>query len=152
MRRWLTVLLCSMLPVLELRGAVPMGLSLGLPHLPVLMVSILGNLVPVPFVILFARHVFRWIRDHIAWLERAVARLEARAEKKARILQKYELFGLYLLVAVPLPGTGAWTGALVAALLNIRLKNAFPTIAAGIVTAGLIMYILSLGVGAVLTP
>lgn len=152
MRRWLTVLFCSMLPVLELRGAVPMGLSLGLPHLPVLIISILGNLIPVPFVILFIRHVFQWIRGHFEWLEHTIARLEARAERKARLLQKYELFGLYLLVAIPLPGTGAWTGSLIAALLNIRLKTAFPTIAAGVATAGLIMYILSLGVGAVLTP
>lgn len=151
MWKWLTVALLSMLPVVELRGAVPVGLSMGLPHLPVVIVSILCNLLPTPFVILCIRRVFRWLRTRAAWLERLVSRLERRAQKKADLLYRYELFGLYLLVAIPLPGTGAWTGALLAALLNIRLKAAFPAIAAGVATAGVIMYVFSIGMGAVLT-
>lgn len=83
MKRWLMVLLMAMLPVVELRGAVPFGLGLGLPHLPVLLVSILGNMIPVPFVILFSRCAFRWMRRHIPCLGRLADRLEARAEKKA---------------------------------------------------------------------
>ena len=146
---WLTVALFAMLPVVELRGAVPIGLGLGLPHIPVLVVSILANMIPVPFIILGIRHVFRWLRRHAPKLERLVSKLEARAAKKADLVRKYELLGLYILVAIPLPGTGAWTGALVAAVLNLRLKTAFPAIFAGVVTAGVVMYLLSLGVGAV---
>jgi len=146
---WLTVALFAMLPVVELRGAVPIGLGLGLPHIPVLVVSILANMIPVPFIILGIRHVFRWLRRHAPNLERLVSKLEARAAQKADLVRKYELLGLYILVAIPLPGTGAWTGALVAAVLNLRLKTAFPAIFAGVVTAGVVMYLLSLGVGAV---
>lgn len=146
---WLTVAFFAMLPVVELRGAVPIGLGLGLPHIPVLIVSILANMIPVPFIILGIRHVFRWMRRHSSKLERLVSKLEARAAKKANLVRRYELLGLYILVAIPLPGTGAWTGALVAAVLNLRLKVAFPAVFAGVVTAGLVMYLLSLGVGAV---
>ena len=148
---WLTVALFAMLPVVELRGAVPIGLGLGLPHIPVLVVSILANMIPVPFIILGIRHVFRWLRRHAPNLERLVSKLEARAAQKADLVRKYELLGLYILVAIPLPGTGAWTGALVAAVLNLRLKTAFPAIFAGVVTAGVVMYLLSLGVGAVVS-
>ena len=146
---WLTVVFFAMLPVVELRGAVPIGLGLGLPHIPVLIVSILAYMIPVPFIILGIRHVFRWMRRHSLKLERLVSKLEARAAKKAILVRRYELLGLYILVAIPLPGTGAWTGALVAAVLNLRLKVAFPAVFAGVVTAGLVMYLLSLGVGAV---
>lgn len=146
---WLTVALFAMLPVVELRGAVPIGLGLGLEPIPVLIVSILANMVPVPFIILGIRRVFRWMRRHSVRLERLVSRLEQRAAKKAQLINRYKLLGLYILVAIPLPGTGAWTGALVAALMNLRLKTAFPTIFAGVATAGGIMYVLSLGVGAV---
>ena len=147
---WLTVALFAMLPVVELRGAVPIGLGLGLPHIPVLIVSIVANMIPVPFIILGARRVFRWVRCRSERLEQMVSRPERRAAKKAALVRKYELLGLYVLVAVPLPGTGAWTGALVAAVLNLRLKTAFPAIFAGVVTAGVIMFVLSLGVGAVI--
>ncbi len=150
MKRWLMVLLMAMLPVVELRGAVPFGLGLGLPHLPVLLVSILGNMIPVPFVILFSRCAFRWMRRHIPCLGRLADRLEARAEKKSGLIRRYRLLGLYLFVAIPLPGTGAWTGALIAALLDIRLLTAFPAILGGVATAGGIMYLLSLGVGNVI--
>ncbi len=91
---WLTVAFFAMLPVVELRGAVPIGLGLGLPHIPVLVVSILANMVPVPFIILCVRHVFRWLRTKSAKLERLVSTLEARAAKKADLVRKYELLGL----------------------------------------------------------
>ncbi len=149
MRDWLTVALFAMLPVVELRGAVPIGLSLGLAHIPVLIVSILANMVPVPFIILGIRKVFHWMRRKSAKLEHLVSKLEGRAAKKADLVRKYELLGLYVLVAIPLPGTGAWTGALVAAVMNLRLKAAFPVIFAGVATAAAVMYLLSLGVGAV---
>ena len=148
MKRWLMVLLMAMLPVVELRGAVPFGLGLGLPHLPVLLVSILGNMIPVPFVILFSRCAFRWMRRHIPCLGRLADRLEARAEKKSGLIRRYRLLGLYLFVAIPLPGTGAWTGALVAALMDIRLKRAIPAILIGVLIAGLLVTLACTGVRA----
>ena len=111
--------------------------------------AILGNLVPVPFIMLLVRRVFRWLRKtaffgpRIDWLER-------RAHLKGRLVRKYRLPGLILLVAIPLPGTGAWTGALVAALLDIRLRNAFPAITAGVVIAGGIITLLTAGVAGLL--
>lgn len=145
--KYLTVLGMAALPVLELRGAVPYGVAMDLPLLPVLAVSILGNMLPVPFIILFIRQVFDWMKRKSARLSRIAERLEDRAHAKGKdMLVKYELLGLFVLVAIPLPGTGAWTGALVAALFNLRLKGALPAIFAGVVAAGIIMSVISYGV------
>ena len=145
---WMTFLV-GMTPILELRGAIPLGAVAGLPPLTACAAAILGNLVPVPFIMLLVRRVFRWLRKtaffgpRIDWLER-------RAHLKGRLVRKYRLPGLILLVAIPLPGTGAWTGALVAALLDIRLRNAFPAITAGVVIAGGIITLLTAGVAGLL--
>ena len=134
-----------MVPVIELRGAIPVGIAAGLPPAVACAVAILGNLLPVPFIMLLARRVFNWLRDSrlfgskIVWLER-------RAHLKGRIVRKYRLLGLVVLVAIPLPGTGAWTGALVASLLDIRLRNALPAILLGLVIAGVLITLLTLGV------
>ena len=135
----------SMVPVIELRGAIPYGLAFGLPLPLVLIVSVLGNMVPVPFIALFIRKIFAWMRKTSRRLDDIVTKLEERAHKKAKTVQKYKLLGLYILVAIPLPGTGAWTGALAAALLNMRLKTAVPAIFAGVLTAGLIVLAVSYG-------
>ncbi|MBQ4354374.1 MAG: small multi-drug export protein [Clostridia bacterium] len=144
--KYLTVFGMAMLPVLELRGSVPWGVAQDLPYLAVLFVSIIGNMVPVPFIILFVRRIFAWMRRKSTLLGNIAAKLEKRARDKGSILVKYETLGLFILVAIPLPGTGAWTGALVAALFDLRLKNALPAITGGVVTAGLIMTVLSYGV------
>ncbi len=145
--KYLTVFGVAALPVLELRGAVPYGIAMDLPLLPVLVVSVLGNMLPVPFIILFIRQIFEWMKRKSAWLRGIAERLESRAHAKgSNMLVKYELLGLFILVAIPLPGTGAWTGALVAALFNLRIKNAFPVILAGVVAAGIIMSVISYGV------
>ena len=134
----------AMIPVVELRGAIPVGVAAGLPPAVACAVAILGNLLPVPFIMLLARWVFNWLRDSrlfgskIVWLER-------RAHLKGRIVRRYRLPGLVVLVAIPLPGTGAWTGALVASLLDIRLRNALPAILAGLVIAGGITTAVTLG-------
>ena len=134
-----------MVPVIELRGAIPVGIAAGLPPAVACAAAILGNLLPVPFIMLLARRVFNWLRDtrlfgpKIVWLER-------RAHLKGRIVRKYRLLGLVVLVAIPLPGTGAWTGALVASLLDIRLRNALPAILLGLVIAGVLITLLTLGV------
>ena len=142
----LATFITAMLPVVELRGALPLGVSLGLPHLTAYFVAVVGNLVPVPFIILFARSIFKWLKKHVPFLRRIVVRLEWRARKKRSYIDKWSLLGLFLLVAIPLPGTGAWTGALVAALFDIRLKRAMPVIAAGVLAAGLIVLAITFGV------
>ena len=134
----------SMVPVLELRGAIPFGLAFGLSPLSVYIVSVIGNLIPVPAVMLLIRSVFQWLRRW-QWWENKINWLETRAHLKGRFVRKYRLFGLVLLVAIPLPGTGAWTGALVATLLNIRIRVALPCILIGVLIAGGITMSVALG-------
>jgi uncharacterized membrane protein len=117
---------------------------MGLPFYAVFVAAVLGNLVPVPFLILFTRRIFDWLKRRR--LGKFVARLEQKAASKEDLLKKYELLGLCILVAIPLPGTGAWTGALVAAVFDIRLKHAFPVIALGVVIAAIIVSSISYGV------
>ena len=142
----LMTFLISMVPVIELRGAIPAAVLAGLDIRVALIVAIVGNLVPVPFIIVFIRKIFKWLRQKSRWLGDMVRRMEEKADaKKAQVL-RYEFWGLLLLVAIPLPGTGAWTGARVAAMLDMQLKRAFPAIAAGVVVAGLIVTIATYGV------
>ena len=142
----LSVFGLAMIPVFELRGAIPVGVAAGLPFWMVFLTAFLGNLLPVPFLILFTRRVFEWLRTKSALLERFVSRLEGKAATKEDLLKKYELLGLCILVAIPLPGTGAWTGSLVAAVFDIRLKHAFPAIALGVLIAGIIVSVVTYGV------
>lgn len=135
----LITFIVSMVPVIELRGAIPIGVGLGMSPLAALGISIVGNLVPVPFIILFIRKIFQWMRRHMPRLEKLVSRMEEKAEKHKDLVTKWEFWGLLILVAIPLPGTGAWTGALVAALMDLRLKKSFPAIFTGVVIAGLIV-------------
>ena len=114
--------LISMVPVIELRGAIPIGVGAGLNLWLAIGVSIVGNLVPVPFIIIFIKKIFAWLRTVSKKLDGLVTRLEKRAEAKSVTVQKYAFWGLFILVAIPLPGTGAWTGALVAAMLEMPLK------------------------------
>lgn len=146
----LTTFFISMVPVLELRAAIPFGTANGLPLWAAILISIVGNLVPVPFIITFIRKIFAWLRRKSAKLNGLVVRLETRAARKSGVVEKYAFWGLFVLVAVPLPGTGAWTGALVAAMLDMRLKRAFPAILMGVITAGAIVAFLTYGAGALL--
>ena len=131
--------LVSMVPVIELRGAIPIGVGYGLPYWMAVVISVIGNIVPVPFIILFIRKIFELMRKWSKKLDGLVTRLEKRAESKSDVVQKYAFWGLFILVAIPLPGTGAWTGALVAAMLDMRLKRAFPAIFLGVVGAAVIV-------------
>ncbi len=140
------VFLLAMTPVLELRAAVPAGIAMGLNPYAVYVTAVLGNMLPVPFIILFIRKIFDWMRGREGIFAKVVEKLEAKAYKGAKLFYKYELFGLFLLVAIPLPGTGAWTGALVAALLNIRMRNAILIILAGVCAAGIAVSAAALGV------
>lgn len=142
----LLTMLISMLPVVELRGGLPAGVAMGLPIPAAFLASLIGNMIPVPFIILFVRPLFKWVRVHIPKLEGFVSRLESRARSKSADVVRYQTWGLLLFVAIPLPGTGAWTGALIAAVLNMRLKRAVPVIFLGVVIAGLIITLLTHGV------
>lgn len=136
----------SMLPVVELRGGLPYGIALGMDYPLALTAAILGNMVPVPFIILYIRHVFHWLRKRSPWWHEKIESLEKKAHLKGRVVRKYSTIGLCILVAIPLPGTGAWTGALVAAMLDIRLKRALPTIFLGVCIAATIMTAVTFGV------
>lgn len=139
----------SMVPVVELRGAIPLGVAAGLHPLAAAAAAVLGNMVPVPFILLLLRQVFALLR-RVPWLGEKVDWLERRAHLKGRMVKKYRLLGLMLLVAVPLPGTGAWTGALVAVMLDIRFRNALPAIALGVLAAGAVVTAATCGVAGLL--
>lgn len=134
----------AMIPVIELRGAIPVGVAAGLSPALACAAAIAGNLVPVPFIILLVRRVFDWLRD-TRYLGPKILWLEQRAHLKGRLVRKYRLMGLVILVGIPLPGTGAWTGALVAALLDIRLRTAVPAILAGVLIAAAITLSVTMG-------
>lgn len=146
MKDFLWVVLVSMVPVVELRGAIPIGCGLGLPAWQVYIAAVLGNLIPVPFIILFVRPVFAFIRKRWKWLSGIVDKIENRAGRNVPRVQRFQILGLFLFVAVPIPGTGAWMGSLIAALLDVRLRRAFPTILLGLLVAGAIMTAVSYGV------
>lgn len=146
----LYVFLVSMLPILELRAAIPLGAALGLPIYTNYLVSVLGNFLPVPFILLFIRRILEWMKT-TARLSRVALWLEEKAEKHSDKVLRYATFGLFLFVAIPLPGTGAWTGALVAALFRMRMKHALLSILLGVLAAGLVMALASYGVVGIFT-
>ena len=146
----LMTFLISMVPVVELRGAIPIGVAHGLPFWWAIPVAIVGNLVPVPFIIIFIKKIFAWLRTKSRWLENLVTRMENRAIGKIDTVKKYAFWGLFLFVAIPLPGTGAWTGSLIAAMMDMKVKEAFPSILLGVLTAGAIVAFATYGAGALL--
>lgn len=146
MKDILLTFLVAMVPVIELRGAIPFGVVRGLSIWTAIIASVLGNLVPVPFIILFIRKIFAWMRAHMPKLDKLVTRMEQKAEKNRATVEKYAFWGLAILVAIPLPGTGAWTGALVAALLDMRMRKAVPSILLGVLIAAGIMTAITFGV------
>ncbi len=141
-----TTFFISMVPVVELRGAIPIATASGLDLWLAICVSVIGNMVPVPFIILFIRKIFEWMRRVSKKLDKVVFAMEQKAEKNRKVVDRYKFWGLFILVAIPLPGTGAWTGALVAAMLEMRLKDAVPAIFLGVVGAGLVVALVTGGV------
>ena len=136
---FLHTLLMAMVPVVELRGAIPLGLAQGLSPWLTYLAAVIGNMMPVPFIMVFIRRVLNWLREVSPWLREKVDWLIRRAEKKSDLVRRYALVGLVILVAVPLPGTGAWTGSLVAALMDIRLRHSFPAVFIGVLIAGVVV-------------
>ena len=145
MKNFLWIVLVSMVPMIELRASIPMGCTMGLPAWQVYLAAVVGNMLPVPFIVLFIRRVFNFLRAHWARLGGLIDRLEARALKKSGRVRQFEILGLILFVAIPLPGTGAWTGGLIAALLDIRLKRSIPAIFLGVLIAGAVVTAISYG-------
>ena len=129
----------SMVPVIELRGAIPIGVGAGLPFWVAVLVSMVGSVGPVPFIIIFIKKIFAFMREKMPKLDGLVTRLENKANSKSETVQRYAFWGLFIFVAIPLPGTGAWTGALIAAMLEMPLKKAFPSILLGVFSAGAIV-------------
>ena len=137
------VFIISMIPILELRGALLVaGPLLGVPVSTAIPLCIIGNIIPVPFILLLITPIFNWMKGTKTF-KPLVNKLESKAMSKSDKIEKYEVWGLVLFVGIPLPGTGAWTGSLIAALLGIKFKKAFPAVLIGICMATVIMWFIS---------
>lgn len=146
----LTVMLTAALPVIELRGAIPVGISLGLTPIHATVLSFIGSMIPVPFILFTIRPIFNYLKTTRTFKKLVQKITDRSMENHGEKIIKYGVLGLVLLVAIPLPGTGVWTGSLVAALLNMRFKWAFPAILVGNFIAGILIMLLSNGVVSVI--
>lgn len=140
----LIIFLISLLPVLELRGGMIAAKLLGVPLLKAFVICYIGNILPIPFILLFIRKIFQFLK-RFSGTRKIVEKLEVRSMRQSEKVKRWRNWGLLLFVAVPLPGTGGWTGALIAALLDIRIKTSLPIIALGVLIANLIMTAFSYG-------
>ncbi|MBQ3037848.1 MAG: small multi-drug export protein [Clostridia bacterium] len=140
----LIVFFVSMLPILELRGSILAAGFLKMEFLSTYIIAVIGNMLPIPFILLFIDKIFVWLKR--TRLKGFVEKLENKAMSKSDQIRKYGRFGLFLFVAIPLPGTGAWTGSLIAAMLRMKTKDALPWVFLGVLCAGLIMSLLSFGI------
>lgn len=146
----LIVFVISMIPILELRGSLIAAGFLKMKFLSTFIIAVLGNFLPIPFILIFIDKIFAWLKK--TRLKNLVERLENRALSKSDQIRKYGKWGLFIFVAIPLPGTGAWTGSLAASLLRMKPKDAIFPIFMGIVVAGLVMSLLSFGIIKQLMP
>lgn len=138
--KYLYVFLISILPVVELRGAIPVGYATGLEIVPNYLVSIVGNLLPVPFILLLIPKIISWMgKSKLKLFNKISEFLINKVQKNTEKITKYAVFGLFLFVAIPLPGTGAWTGALVASMINMPFKKSLISIFCGVLAAGVIV-------------
>jgi len=137
------VFIISMIPILELRGSILAAGLLNMKFLSTYIIAVIGNCLPVPFILLFIEKVFEWMKK--TKCRKFVEKMENKAMEKSGQITKYGKWGLFLFVAIPLPGTGAWTGALVASMLRFKRKQACLYIFLGVMTAGLIMSLISFG-------
>lgn len=140
----LTVMLTASLPIIEMRGAIPVGISLGLNPIHAAILAFIGSMIPVPFIFFTIRPIFNYLKGTRAF-NRIVTRLTHTTASNSLKIKKYGFLGLILVVAIPLPGTGVWSGTLVATLMNLRFKWAFPAILIGNIIAGVLIMLLSRG-------
>ncbi len=138
----LIIFLISMLPILELRGGLIAAALLNVDFIPAFIICYIGNIIPVPFILLFIRRIFQFLRDKKGF-SKIIEKLEIRSMRKSEKVKRWRNWGLLAFVAIPLPGTGGWTGALIAALMDIRIKKSFPIIALGVLIAGIIMSVVT---------
>ena len=142
--REITVFIISMVPILELRGGLIAASLLQIPIIKAIWYCVIGNIIPVPFILLLITPIFAWLKQ-TSLFRPLVEKLEHKAMGKSEQIEKYQFWGLVLFVGIPLPGTGAWTGSLIASLLGLKFKKAFPAVILGIVMATIIMSIFSYG-------
>lgn len=139
--------LISMIPLLELRGSILVAGLLKLPFIQTFIAAVIGNMIPIPFILIFIRKIFEWMKNsRIKWIAAVPTKLEKKVMKKSGQIEKYGYWGLFLFVAIPLPGTGAWTGSLLSVLLGMNRKKSLFFIFLGVLTAGLIMSLVGYGV------
>jgi uncharacterized membrane protein len=140
------VFLCSMLPIIELRGAIPMGAAFGLPWWQTYLIAVVGNMLPVPIILLFVKSVLTWmLQCRVRLFNRIAGKMFEKAEKNRDKIEKYAFWGLTLFVAIPLPATGAWTGTLVAALFDMKFWKSVLSALLGVMIAGVVMTLVSYG-------
>lgn len=144
LNKYLLVFLVAMLPIVELRGAIPIGAGYSIPFWTNYIICVLGNILPVPFLILFCTKILNWLTK-FKKIGPFFKKILDKGEEKAKKLGKVELFGLFCFVAIPLPGTGAWTGSLIAATLRLKFWPSIIAIILGVMASGIIMGILSYG-------
>lgn len=141
----LVAFLVSLCPVLELRGGMIAARLLEMNFFEAFIICYIGNMLPIPFILLFIKKIFAVMRKS-KFFSKIVDKLEARSDKKKGTMEKYKEWGLLIFVAIPLPGTGGWTGALIAALMDMRIKKTLPIIGLGVFIAGLIMSLITYGI------
>ena len=143
----LCVFFCSMLPIIELRGAIPLGAAFGLPWWQNYLIAVLGNMLPIPFILLFVKSVLNWMaKCRVKFFNKIANKMFEKAEKNREKIEKYAFWGLTLFVAIPLPATGAWTGTLVAALFDMKFWKSMLSALIGVMIAGVVMSLVSYGV------
>ncbi len=142
----LCVFFCSMLPIIELRGAIPMAFAFGLPWWQAYLISVIGNLLPVPFILLLINIVIKWMANSkVKFFNKVANFLLSKVEKNRERIEKYSFWGLCFFVAIPLPATGAWTGSLVAAVIGMKPWRAFLSALLGVMLAGVIVTLIIYG-------
>ena len=140
----LIVFIISMIPILELRGSILAAGFLKMEFLSTFIIAVIGNMLPIPFILMFIDKIFAWLKK--TRLKNVVEKLENKAMSKSDQITKYGRWGLLLFVGIPLPGTGAWTGALIASMLRMKKRESLPFILLGVILAGLIMSLLAFGI------
>ena len=148
--RELCVFFCSMIPIIELRGAIPLGAALGVPIWQSYLLSVVGNMLPVPIILLFVKKVLSFMsRCRVKFFNKVANYVYEKAEKNRARIEKYSFWGVALFVGIPLPMTGAWTGSLVAAMLNMKFWKAVLSALVGVLCAGIVMTLISYGIAAI---
>jgi uncharacterized membrane protein len=146
----LCVFFCSMIPIIELRGAIPLGAALGLSAWQTYLLSVVGNMLPVPIILLFVKKVIEFMsRCRVKFFNKVASFVYGKADKNRARIEKYSFWGVALFVGIPLPMTGAWTGSLVAAFINMKFWKAFFSALIGVLAAGVIMSVISYGFAAI---